>query len=147
MILIICLIDRNHIHSCMVNASLLHKTINMQLALIQTQTSPVVDEFIEKMASLNLLYYASEAATEMEFDSTEELQDSVKRSMEFCLSAGIPIKGNFQRIYKCYDDGILYDWKLSDLGYRLVCLNGKPSNPNVSHLLIKLIKDEHLNHF
>ena len=66
----------------------------MQLTLVQTQTSPVMDEFAEKMAALNLLYYASEAANEMEFDSMEELQDSVKRAMEFCLSAGIPIKGN-----------------------------------------------------
>src|ERR1035437_9714813 len=107
-----------------------YKIIHMQLALVHTQTSPVVDEFAEKMAELNLLYYASEDATEMEFDSMEELHNSVKRSMEYCLSAGIPIKGNFQRVYKCFDDGISYDWKLSPLGYRLVCLNGNPSNSN-----------------
>lgn len=119
----------------------------MQLTLIQTQTSPGVDEFAEKMAALNLLYYASEAATEMEFDSMEELQNSVKRAMEFCLSAGISIKGNFQRVYKCFDDGILYDWKLSQLGYRLVCLSGKSSNPTVARSFIQLIKDDYLNHF
>ncbi|MBI4947539.1 MAG: hypothetical protein HY840_14195 [Bacteroidetes bacterium] len=119
----------------------------MQLTLIQTRTSPVMDEFAEKMATLNLLYYASEAATEMEFDSPEELQDSVKRAIEFCLSAGIPIKGNFQRVYKCFDDGILYDWKVSQLGYKLVCLSGKPSNPIVARSFIQLIKDNHLNHF
>jgi uncharacterized protein YqgV (UPF0045/DUF77 family) len=119
----------------------------MQLTLVQTQTSPVIDEFVEKIAELNLLYYASEAASEMEFNSLEELHDSVKRAMEFCLSAGIPIKGNFQRIYKCFDDGISYDWKLSQLGYKLVCLNGNPSNPVVARSIIKLIKDEHLNHF
>jgi hypothetical protein len=119
----------------------------MQLTLIQTQTTPVVDEFAEKMAVLNLLYYASEAVTEMGFDSPEELHDSVKRSMEFCLSAGIPIKGNFQRVYKCFNDRVMYDWKLSVLAYRLVCLSGKSSNPNVARLIIQLIKNEHLNHF
>lgn len=118
----------------------------MQLTLIRTQTSPVLEEFAEKMAALNLLYYASEAAAEMEFDSFEELHDSVKRAMEFCLSAGIPIKGNFQRVYKCYDDGISYDWKLSQLGYRLVCLNGNPANSNVARSFIQLIKNDHLNH-
>lgn len=118
----------------------------MQLTRIQTQTSPVVDEFVEKMAALNLLYYATEAASEMEFNSIEELQDSVKRSMEFCLSAGIPVKGNFQRVYKCFDEGITYDWKLSQLGYRLVCLNGKPSNSTVARSLIQLIKDNQVNH-
>jgi hypothetical protein len=119
----------------------------MQLTLIQTHTTPVVEEFAEKMATLNLLYYASEAALEMEFDSMEELHDSVKRAMEFCLSAGIPIKGNFQRVYKCFDDGITYDWKLSPLAYRLVCFSGKPSNPNVARSFIQLIKDDHVNHF
>lgn len=119
----------------------------MQLTLTQTQTSPVIEEFAEKMAELNLLFYASEAANEMEFDSMEELQDSVKRSMEYCLSAGIPIKGNFQRVYKCFDNSIMYDWKLSMLGYRLVCLNGNPSNSTVARSFIKLIKDNHLNHF
>jgi restriction endonuclease Mrr len=119
----------------------------MELTLVQTQTSPVVDEFLEKLADLNLLYNASEAALEMEFETLEELHDSVKRAMEYCLSAGIPIKGNFQRVYTCFDDGITYDWKLSPLGYRLVCLSGKPSNPNVARLTIRLVKEEHLNNF
>lgn len=85
----------------------------MQLTVIQTHTSPVVDEFVEKMTTLNLSAYASEAAIEMEFDSLEELHESVKRAMELCMSAGIPVKGNFQRVYKSSVEGILYDWKLS----------------------------------
>ncbi len=119
----------------------------MQLTIAQTRTSAATDEFAEKMRMLNLTAYASEAATEMEFDSLEELHGSVKRAMELCLSAGIPIKGNFQRVYKSSVDGIVYDWKLSVLAYRLVCLNGKSSNPTVARLAIKLIKNEHLNHF
>ena len=118
----------------------------MQLT-IQTHTSPLVDEFAEKMATLNLIAYASDAATQMEFDSLEELHESVKRAMELCMSAEIPIKGNFHRVYKSSADGIVYDWKLSLLAYRLVCLSGKPSNPSVARLIIQLIKNEHLNHF
>lgn len=119
----------------------------MQLTIIQTHASPVVDEFAEKMAMLNLINYASEAAMEMEFESLEEMHESVKRAMELCMSAGISIKGNFQRIYKCSDGGIVYDWKLSMLAYRLVCLSGNSSNPNVARLTIQLLKNEHLNHF
>ena len=119
----------------------------MELTIIQTHTSPVVDEFAEKLAGLNLLYYASEAATEMEFDSLEELHESVKRAMELCMSTGISIKGNFQRVYKCFNDGVTYDWKLSLLAYRLVCISGKPWNPNVARLTVQLIKDQHLNQF
>jgi hypothetical protein len=82
----------------------------------------------------------------MGFNSVEELDDSVKRGMELCLSAGIPIKGNFHRVYKCFDDGLTRDWKLSVLAYQLVCLNGKSFNPNVARLTIQLIKDQHLNY-
>jgi hypothetical protein len=119
----------------------------MQLTIIQTQSYPVLEEFAEKMEALNLEHYASEAATEMEFDSLEELHNAVKDSMELCLSAGISIKGNFQRVYKSFEDGLTYDWKLSPLAYKLVCLNGKPANPRVAWLMIKLIKDQNLNYF
>lgn len=119
----------------------------MQLTLIQTHTSPVVDEFADKPAELNLLRYASEAVKEMEFDSLEEMHESVKRAMKLCLAAGVPIKGNFRRVYKSFADGIMYDWKLSLLAYKLVCISGKYSNPNVAFMNIQLIKNEHLNHF
>ena len=119
----------------------------MQITIIQNHTSPIVDEFAEKMVTLNLLYYASEAAGEMDFDSIEEMHEAVKRAMELCISDGISLKGNFQRVYKCSDDGIVYDWKLSVLAYKLVCISGKSSNPNVARLTIQLLKNQHLNHF
>lgn len=119
----------------------------MELTIIQTSTSLAIEEFAEKMATLNLLHYASEAAAEMEFDSMEELHESVKRAMELCLSSGISIKGNFQHVYKCFDNGLTYDWKLSQVAYKLVCLNGKTSNTNVARLTIQLIKGQQINHF
>jgi uncharacterized protein YqgV (UPF0045/DUF77 family) len=119
----------------------------MKLAVIESRTSTVVDEFVEQMEELNLIHSASEAATEMGFDSIDELHESIKRAMDLCLSSGISIKGNFKRIYKSFDNELTYDWKLSLLAYKLVCLNGKPSNPNVAKLNIQLIKNEHLNHF
>lgn len=119
----------------------------MQLTIIQTQTSPFVDDFVEKIATLNLLYYAMDAANEMEFDSIEEVQEAVKRAMELCISAEISLKENFQRVYKSSYDGILNDWRLSSLAYKLVCLSGRSSNPNVARLTILYVKNEHLNHF
>jgi hypothetical protein len=119
----------------------------MQLTIIQVNNSPVIGEFMERMEAFNLQYYASDAATEMGFDSLEELHNSVKRAMELCLSSGISIKGNFQRVYKSFDDGLIYDWKLSLLAYKLVCASGNSTNPKVAKLIIQLIKDQHLNHF
>lgn len=119
----------------------------MQLISTYTRAFPIVNEFSERMEILNLRHYASEAASQMKFGSIDELQDSVKRAMDLCLSAGVPIKGNFQRVYKGFDSGLTNDWKLSLLAYHLVCLNGNSSNPNVAHLIIQLIKDQHLNYF
>ena len=118
----------------------------MQIAIIQTQTSPLVDEFAEKLEMLNLIHYASEAVDEMEFDSFEELHESVKRAMGIFITAKIPIKGNFQRVYKSYAEGITYDWKLSELAYKLVCISGSPANANVARSIIQLIIEEHINY-
>jgi hypothetical protein len=119
----------------------------MQLTIIPKHAYPLLDEFADQMAALSLIAYASEAANEMEFDSMDELQESVKRAMEICISAKIPLKGNFKRIYKSSVDGLMYDWKLSLLADRLVRISGKSSNPNVAHLTIELIRNEHINHF
>ena len=119
----------------------------MQLAILQTHISPFIEEFEEKFAQMNLLFYASEAGVEMEFDSIEELNEAVKSAMELFLSAAMPIKGNFLRIYKSTGDGIAHDWRLSPLAYKLVCMCGSTSNPNVARTIIQLIKNEHLNHF
>lgn len=117
----------------------------MELTIRYEQTSPVVEEFAERLIMLNLLYYASEAMEEMQFDSVEELQESIKRAMEICIAAHIPTRGNFLRVYKSYTEGLTYDWKLSELAYRLVCISGNPSNYNVAHEIISLIKNAHIN--
>ncbi len=119
----------------------------MQVAIIESHTSPVVDEFVDKLAELSLVRYASEAVNEMDFDSLEELNESVKKAMEICQFSGISMKGNFLRVYKSYSEGITYDWRLSPLAYKLVCICGNTSNPNVASAIVHLIKNEHLNHF
>ena len=82
----------------------------------------------------------------MEFENISEFHQAVKRSMELCLQAGISLDGNFRQIYKCSYEGIEYDWKLSILAYKLVCLNGASSNAKVARMQIELLKVQHLNH-
>lgn len=113
----------------------------MELTTTHTYISPGAQEFLDKLKELNLVRYASEAAAEMGFTSDEELNDSIKRTIELCINAGIPVDGNFQRIYMCSDQGIAYDWKLSLLAYGLVCINGWPSNPRVAQMQIGLLKN------
>lgn len=117
----------------------------MELVITKTYITPVIEDFIENIKELNLIYYASDAATKMEFENEKEFHEAIKRAMDLCSNAGIPLEGNFKRIYKCAYDGIRYDWKLSVLGYKLVCMNGGSSNPNVAHMQLQLLKNQAFN--
>lgn len=75
----------------------------------------------------------------MEFKDVTEFQEALKRAMELCMHAGISLEQNFKRIYKSTCHGIVSGLKLSGLAYRLVCVNGKTSNPSVVRLQIELI--------
>lgn len=97
-------------------------------------------DFLEQLKDLNLVRYASEAAYKMKFGGMEEINTTVKRAMELCIHAGIPVEENFRLTYLCSPKGIIYDWKLSALAYQLVCLNGSSSNSNVAKMQIDLLK-------
>lgn len=111
----------------------------MKIVHMNTIMSPVVEDFLDQLRELNLVKYATEAAREMDFSSAEELESAIKRAMEICIQTGSKVEGNFKRIYLCSDGGITYDWKLSLLAYRLVCLNGFPTNDNVARMHVGLV--------
>lgn len=117
----------------------------MELATNKIHIGSVIETFMKQAQEHNLTHNASEAAEEMEFEDVSEFHNAVERTMKLCLQAGIPLEGNFKRIYKCSCDGITYDFKLSVLAYRMVCLNGGSSNSNVARLQIELLKNQHLN--
>lgn len=112
------------------------------MELVTTQTydnSVAIELFIKQIKELNLVFYASEAAREMGFEDIREFHGAVERAMDLCLCSEIPLDENFSRIYKCSANGIEYDWKLSSLAYKLVCLNGASSNPSVARMQIELL--------
>jgi hypothetical protein len=119
----------------------------MKLAVITFPENNYFHEIAEQLIEENLVRYASEAADEMEFEKEEELLDAVKRSMELCVSAGLPVNANFKRIYKSWPDGIHFDWKLSVLAFYLVKLNGDPANHHVAELQIHLLKEQQMRSF
>jgi hypothetical protein len=113
---------------------------------IQLYITHQEDVLRDQIREHNLIYFASEAAAKMEFADIEEFQEAVKRAMELCLHAGIPLDMHFKRIYKCSFAGIIYDWKLSVLAFELVCLNGSAANPNVARMQIELVKNQSSRH-
>lgn len=124
------------------------KKQNMQLVPDRDYISSSAQEFLEQLGELNLVCFASDAARELEFEDIRELHMAISRAMEICIHAGIPVTGNFRRVFTCSGTTITYDWKLSVLAYRLVCINGSTSNPAVAKQMIQLVKNQpyHINH-
>ncbi|HTL80244.1 MAG TPA: hypothetical protein VL651_00995 [Bacteroidia bacterium] len=89
----------------------------MELYIRQNYLDDHAEDFFHRLRELNLVCYASDAANEMEFENASEFEEAVKRAMELCIHAGIPIDGNFRRVYTCSESVITYDWKLSVLAY------------------------------
>ncbi len=114
----------------------------LSVQIYQEQSEDLLSEMTRE---LNLVYYASDAANKMQFENAEELHEAVKRAMEICLHAGLSVRKNFKQIYKCSYEGVTYDWKLSVLGFYLVCLNGSTANPNTAHMQIDLLKNAALD--
>ena len=114
----------------------------MELILSKDYTSSSVSEFLLQLRELNLICYASDAAREMDFNGEDEFHEAVGRAMELCIHAGIPVEGNFRRVFTCAGSAVTYDWKLSVLAYQLVCINGFTSNPGVAKMQVDLIKNQ-----
>lgn len=112
----------------------------MQLTLTTYPKPNYFHEIAEQLAEQNLVYYASEAAQLMQFESQDELNDAVKRAMEVCQCSGYSLKNNFKRVFKSTPYGLVYDWKLSVLAYNLVMLNGSSMNRLVASLQVSILK-------
>lgn len=99
-----------------------------------------IESFMKKIKELKLKHYASEAAKEMHFEDTIEFQEAINKAMTIFKSAGLSIEDNFKQVFTFTNHGIQYDCMLSTLAYRIVCLNGSASNPNVACMQLELLK-------
>lgn len=112
-----------------------------ELLIFRTEERAVIDEFRKQMPELSMTHYASEAALCMKFENQKELDIAVKSAMDIFSCLGISLDENFRVIYLCSEEGIDFDYKLSELAFKLVCLNGKSTNPNVAMMQIALLEN------
>lgn len=112
----------------------------MKIQIQNTDRNRFIEEFHMFATGKNLKHYASDVAREAEFVSDEELENAVKKSMQVCRAMQIPIKEHFRLLVKSTPYGSEYDWKISDLGYALIYLNGNGDNPHVAEMQLHLLK-------
>jgi hypothetical protein len=98
------------------------------------------EELMDLLNDLHLSHLASELFV-YGFTGPDELSASIERSMNICRNANISIRQNFKPLYVYRNGEMLRDWRLSDLGRKLVILNGDSKNPFVAKLQIQLLKN------
>ncbi len=57
----------------------------MELVLTKACAASAVETFAKQAQELNLIYYASDAANEMEFEDGVEFHEAVRRAMQLCF--------------------------------------------------------------
>lgn len=95
------------------------------------------EEWMDLLLDLQFTHLASELF--VYGFNTEELSEAIERSLNVCRTMGIPVRQNFKPVYIYRDTAIIKDWRLSDLGRKLVILNGNGKNPYVAKLQIQLL--------
>src|SRR5688572_27080523 len=76
-------------------------------------------QFLPYKAS-ELFYYG--------MNSLDELEEAVNRAMVVCRHGGITIEKNFRALFVASNNGLIKEWRLSDLARKLILLNANPAN-------------------
>lgn len=100
----------------------------------------ILQEFLESVLDLDLKYLASDL-TGYGFTLSNDLTEAVERAICVCRTAEISVRENFKPIYIFGDGQIICDWRISDLGQKLIILNANPCNPLVANYQLQMIKN------
>lgn len=114
------------------------------LVVLESDKSSVFNRIRKFILEMDLIYYASDIAGDMEFKDMKELTGAINRAMNICSSAGVPLEENFKTIYRGSEKGLLLDYKLSAFAYKLICLNGEPYNSCVAQMQVNLLQNQNL---
>lgn len=104
----------------------------------QSIRNEIIEQFWEALRDVELKYLASDL-NNYGLDYAGDIEDGVQRAIRICKAADIPIRPNFKPVYVSWDGHLVCDWRLSELGRKLVVLNANPSSPVVARLQLKLL--------
>lgn len=79
--------------------------------------SRVLDEVEDWLEQRELIHYASSLIARGVRES--ELEIAVRRACAAIQAAQLEVNRHFRKIFLSCDEGICYDWKISDLGMRI----------------------------
>lgn len=112
------------------------------LVHIDLNPNPYFEEFLKGLNEQNFRFYASDIQEKLGLNKLSELDESIRRAMSACRSQQLPLDEHFKPIYRCQEQKVILDWKLSVLGYGMVLLNSNPAHPLVGRLQLSLLQAE-----
>lgn len=107
---------------------------------VEQTRNPHFAEFLASLQERKLRYYASELQKILELSSLHLLEEALQRAMKVCRTQQLELAEHFKPVYRCEEEGVVKDWKLSPLAWCLVMLNADPGNPEVAHMQLALLK-------
>lgn len=111
----------------------------MNIIIRQIPDRHIEDIFDDLLNEQKLKFYAVDVAEQLGFSSFEALSQAVERAMQVCRVLNLPMEQHFKVIYKNTSKGVLCDWKISQLGKALMCINGETDNAKVAKMQVELI--------
>lgn len=91
-----------------------------------------LSELLHNAMNNRCRYYASELMEALDYDDFELFEEIILTAERACMALEIPVKHNFQMVYRYDENGLYKDWQLSQLACYLVSINGDPCNPKIA---------------
>jgi hypothetical protein len=103
-------------------------------------SSESLDNFLDLYFNKEMKYFAGDLLKEGL--SPADIKEAIQRAIAAGGAAGLEIRKHFAPVYSQVNGELIYDCKLSRLGYAMVLLNARPELPIVGEWQLKV-----LNHF
>ena len=102
------------------------------------ESSESLENFLDLYFTKRMEYFAGDLLKDGL--SPSDIKEAIQRAMEAGRAAGLEIRKHFAPIYSQINGGLVFDCKLSRLGFAMVLLNARPEIPIVGEWQLKVLK-------
>ena len=105
-----------------------------------TYYSQSFTEFINSLVNSQLKHYASDLFPELEMIDENRFNHGIERAQQVCVTLNLPLHVHFKKVYRTSGNHIYCDYRLSQIAYLLVGINGDVGSKKVAQIQIELVK-------
>ena len=112
----------------------------MELTIYNREYNSIdsIENFLDLYFNREMEFFADDLLKEGL--SPSDIKEAIQRAMAAGRAAGLEIRKHFAPVYCQINGTLLYDCKLSRLGYAMVLLNARPELPIVGEWQLKILR-------